>query len=92
MEKNDRRSDMSDKVERLAPIHTNLEPEEIAQLSQEHRDWLQQRHGTLELDPVPDMNDADPYNWPRSKVSLALHSIARRNGRSVRVSQHRKVT
>ena len=68
MEKDGHNDASSDKVERLAAIHTNLEPDEIASLSQEHRDWLQQRHSTLELDPVPDMSDADPYNWKTSKV------------------------
>ena len=37
-------------------------------LSQEHRDYLLKRHGTLDLDPIPDMKDADPYNWSVRKV------------------------
>lgn len=37
-------------------------------LSQTHQDYLIQRHGTLELDPIPSMSDADPYNWPTWKV------------------------
>ncbi|KAJ5248606.1 hypothetical protein N7468_000057 [Penicillium chermesinum] len=37
----------------------------IASLPEEHREYLLARHGTLDLDPIPDMNDADPYNWPR---------------------------
>lgn len=31
-----------------------------AGLSQEHRDYLIQRHGTLELDPMPSDDPADP--------------------------------
>lgn len=38
-------------------------------LSKTHRDYLMERHGTLELDPMPGMSPADPYNWPEWKVS-----------------------
>lgn len=41
-----------------------------ARLSKDHRDYLIERHGTLELDPIPGMGPADPYNWPEWKVSL----------------------
>ena len=44
----------------------------IANLSEEHRQYLLARHGTLDLDPIPDMNDADPYNWPRWRVMRPL--------------------
>lgn len=37
-------------------------------LSTEHREYLIQRHGTADLDPIPDMSDADPYNWPTWKA------------------------
>lgn len=37
-------------------------------LSDQHRDYLLQRHGTLDLDPIPSMDPADPYNWPLWKV------------------------
>ncbi len=44
-------------------------------ISAAHRDFLMERHGTLELDPIPSMDPADPYNWPSWKVSLrcSLH-------------------
>ena len=43
--------------------------EEISQnLSSEHRQYLLDRHGTLDLQPLPDRSDADPYNWRTSKV------------------------
>jgi hypothetical protein len=45
------------------------ESENVHGLAEEHRQYLMQRHGTLDLDPVPDMSDSDPYNWPKSKVS-----------------------
>jgi hypothetical protein len=41
---------------------------EASALSREHRDYLLNRHGTLDLDPMPDMKDADPYNWSAKKV------------------------
>ena len=64
-----------DKVESLSHVHTNLESEEIANLSQEHREYLLQRQGTLELDPVPDASDADPYNFSTSKVRIHSSSL-----------------
>lgn len=39
-----------------------------ARLSKGHRDYLIERHGTLDLDPVPEMSPTDPYNWPTWKV------------------------
>lgn len=43
-----------------------------ARLPKAHRDYLLERHGTLELDPIPGMGPADPYNWPEWKVSEHL--------------------
>lgn len=43
-----------------------------ARLSKPHRDYLMERHGTLDLDPVPSMSPADPYNWPTWKVGAML--------------------
>ncbi|KXT09188.1 hypothetical protein AC579_429 [Pseudocercospora musae] len=43
---------------------TNISKGAAATLSQQHRDYLIQRHGTLDLDPVPSQDPADPYNWP----------------------------
>ena len=39
-----------------------------ARISKPHRDFLLERHGTLDLDPIPSMDLADPYNWPTWKV------------------------
>ena len=41
-----------------------------AELTQEHCDYLVKRHGTVELDPIPSDDPADPYNWPAWKVSV----------------------
>lgn len=59
-------------VERLgtnAPQAMISDPSSVDELSKEHRAYLLQRHGTLDLDPIPDFGDADPYNWSSTKVS-----------------------
>jgi hypothetical protein len=38
-------------------------------LSEPHKSYLIERHGTLDLDPIPSMDPADPYNWASWKVS-----------------------
>ncbi len=55
-------------IEELAPVHTYIEKDELVEITPSHREYLLQRHGTLELDPIPDMGGADPYNWPAWKV------------------------
>ncbi|KAF7925502.1 uncharacterized protein EAE98_006727 [Botrytis deweyae] len=52
---------------------------EANELSEEHRQYLLARHGTLDLDPLPGPSEADPYNWTNSKkvtnlVLVALHA------------------
>jgi hypothetical protein len=39
-----------------------------SRLSQAHREYLLNRHGSLDLDPLPSADDDDPYNWPAWKV------------------------
>lgn len=56
----------------LGPRATYINTGAAAGLPQEHRDYLLARHGTLELDPIPDMGDQDPYNWPQWKVCILL--------------------
>lgn len=67
----DAKSD-SDYVERAENGQVNI-PTSISSacadsLSESHREYLLQRHGTLDLDPIPSQSDADPYNWPTWKV------------------------
>ncbi|KAB8231308.1 putative MFS multidrug transporter [Aspergillus alliaceus] len=45
-------------------------------LSDQHRAYLLERHGTLDLDPVPSMDPADPYNWPLWKKVSNLILVA----------------
>jgi hypothetical protein len=61
----------NDFVEEIEPTttHATYYPtNEVAKLTPAHRDYLLERYGTLELDPLPDYGDADPYNWPSWKV------------------------
>ncbi|KAK7423656.1 hypothetical protein QQX98_000846 [Neonectria punicea] len=64
---------------------SKIEPQEIEHggqnslpfISEEHREYLIQRHGTANLDPLPHMDDDDPLNWPERKklVNLSLISF-----------------
>jgi hypothetical protein len=59
-----------------APTHgTYLDKEEGSHLSGEHRQYLIERHGTFDLDPLPTMGTADPYNWPQWKVNLHNNAL-----------------
>lgn len=49
--------------------HATYFEDASAQVSPNHRQYLIERHGTHNLDPIPDTGDADPYNWPTWKVS-----------------------
>ncbi|KAL1984502.1 hypothetical protein VTN96DRAFT_9101 [Rasamsonia emersonii] len=62
----------SEKVE-----HTHVQTAATAaDLSPEHREFLLQRHGTLDLDPIPAPDEADPYNWPVWKKTINLVLVA----------------
>ncbi|KOS42183.1 hypothetical protein ACN38_g6923 [Penicillium nordicum] len=50
--------------------------DQIAHLSEEHRQYILAKHRTLDLEPIPDMIDADPYNWPRWRKNLNLTLVA----------------
>lgn len=50
----------------------------VTHLTEEHRQYLLARHGTLDLDPIPDMNEADPYNWPTWRVNSTTPIIQAR--------------
>jgi hypothetical protein len=57
-----------DDLDHSATHATYFEKDEVVALSPEHQEYLIQRHGTVELDPLPTMSPADPYNWPQWKV------------------------
>ena len=72
-----RSSEENDRLEKLQqePTHaTYYAPQNVANLSEEHKQYLIRRHGTFQLDPIPDASDADPYNWPKRRrvINLAL--------------------
>jgi hypothetical protein len=46
----------------IVPTQATYFNEATARLTPAHRDYLLRRHGTFNLDPIPDMGDADPYN------------------------------
>lgn len=56
----------------IGPRATYITTGAAAGLSQEHRDYLIKRHGTLDLDPIPSDDPADPYNWPGWKKMANL--------------------
>lgn len=58
--------DFAEKIEQT-PTHATYYST-AGNLTPAHRDYLLERYGTLELDPLPDYGDADPYNWPSWKV------------------------
>jgi hypothetical protein len=64
----------SEDIEPMKDRASYVQPETIDALSPEHREYLMQRHGTLALDPIPAMGDADPYNWTSSKVCCPYFS------------------
>lgn len=60
----------------LGPRGTHTNTGAAAGLTQEHRDYLIQRHGTLDLDPLPGCDGADPMNWPQWKKLCNLGLVA----------------
>ncbi|PWY68613.1 MFS general substrate transporter [Aspergillus heteromorphus CBS 117.55] len=71
MEKNS--SEYFEKVEEGPSSYAEIA---AASLSSSHREYLLQRHGTLDLDPIPSPSGADPYNWPTWKKIANLVLVA----------------
>lgn len=46
---------------------SHVEEASPSMLSQAHQQFLLERHGTLNLEPIPSMSPNDPLNWPRWK-------------------------
>lgn len=63
-------------LEQAATPGTFLDKDQEVVLSEAHREYLISRHGTVELDPLPSMSDADPYNWPHWKKVINLALVA----------------
>ena len=56
--------------------HLEETGEVVSDLSSEHQAFLLERHGTIDLDPIPSIDPADPYNWPRWKKTINLALVA----------------
>ncbi|PQE24621.1 mfs multidrug transporter protein [Rutstroemia sp. NJR-2017a WRK4] len=56
--------------------HATYYQDSAAGISEEHRQYLLERHGILELDPLPSNSPADPYNWANSKKVINLVLVA----------------
>lgn len=50
----------------------------VDSLPQFHKNYLLKRHGTLNLSPLPNMDPADPLNWPKWKVCIYWREKAER--------------
>ncbi|OKL58282.1 hypothetical protein UA08_06752 [Talaromyces atroroseus] len=61
-------------VEKAEVVHGSQEQE--PELTPQHREYLLERHGTIDLDPLPSMDPADPHNWPSWKKSANLVLVA----------------
>ncbi|RYC58249.1 hypothetical protein CHU98_g7962 [Xylaria longipes] len=62
--------------EKSVSAHFENYDESQTSIPEVHRQYIIQRHGTDQLDPLPDFNDVDPYNWSRPKKWLNLFFIA----------------
>lgn len=58
------------------PDRVAHEQDFASHLPAEHRDYLQRRHGTLNLEPLPSGDEADPLNWPAWKKNVGLILVA----------------
>ncbi|GIC85056.1 putative MFS transporter [Aspergillus udagawae] len=66
----------SECLEKADDIHATEAEIVAASLSVSHKEYLIQRHGTHDLDPLPSPSNADPYNWPLWKKVLNLVLVA----------------
>lgn len=65
-----------DNVEQVPTNGTQLSIAAAA-LPRDHQEYLLERHGTLDLDPVPGFGNADPYNWPEWRVGYNNSTLVR---------------
>ncbi|KAM3080526.1 hypothetical protein ACMFMG_005472 [Clarireedia jacksonii] len=56
--------------------HATYYEDSTAGISEEHKQYLLDRHGTLDLDPLPSSSPADPYNWAHRKKIINLVLVA----------------
>lgn len=56
--------------------HLEESREEGPELTADHQAYLLERHGTIDLDPIPSSDPADPYNWSGWKKTINLALVA----------------
>ena len=67
----------STKGDALAPVRTDAALyASPSSLSPEHNSYLQRRYGTVDLDPLPSADDADPLNWSAWKKNTTMALVA----------------
>jgi hypothetical protein len=74
-ESNDGAHENVETLDTIPTQETYYDNEAALHLSNEHRQYLLDRHGTFDLNPMPDHSDADPYNWPKWKVCSHTSTI-----------------
>lgn len=62
-------------IEKLSLYHDEIVNEPQA-LTAEHHDFLMERHGSVQLDPLPSSDPSDPLNWPNWKKNYEIILIA----------------
>jgi hypothetical protein len=62
-------------VENKAAIHLENGSHQSS-ISNDIKQYIIERHGTLELDPLPSGSSKDPLNWPRWKKNTQLLMVA----------------
>ncbi|TVY27140.1 putative efflux pump [Lachnellula hyalina] len=67
---------VAEKAHAAAIDSSHLENGIGGDLSSQHREYLMTRHGTIDLNPLPSMDPADPLNWPTWKKHLNLILVA----------------
>ncbi|KAK6460363.1 major facilitator superfamily domain-containing protein [Scheffersomyces coipomensis] len=64
-------------IEKASHDHVEeFDPVAFSELDQEHHDFLMQRHGSVQLDPLPSSDPLDPLNWPDWKKNFEILLIA----------------
>ncbi|KAG2736678.1 hypothetical protein G9P44_000768 [Scheffersomyces stipitis] len=68
---------LSSDIEKHFESHIeSVSAENLPELSREHIEYLMERHGTIELDPLPSMDPEDPLNWPNWRKNYEILIIA----------------
>ncbi|KAK6385749.1 hypothetical protein LTS17_001321 [Exophiala oligosperma] len=61
---------------RRSQVEIQQQEDAVGSLDPAHVEYLIQRHGTVELEPLPSMDPLDPFNWPSWRKNLFLALFA----------------